>query len=380
MRQLFGRATMRLTIRWLLWFVGIGIYVMCLGGVFYYNLFKWTFDEKLKQDIIDTVKVYAPTIRNGLLKSPGVISFEEYDIMQSLAKDERIVSVLYLSRQGTVRWHKESRFIGKPWGEFEKEIPPPTNAINQAYAAKQPKVRQVPKEPLYEIGIPFSVRGDIIGIIDVVVSKAGADLLIGSAMRKYVLGAIGVLFLLGLPLYFFFHHYIILPLETLRDSVETISLKSFDLRFQAKEDEIGELAGAIMRLLGKMKIEIDGIVNRDHKYKESEQKWWRSLLGTIVPRSEYVIVVDENNNILYANFELARGMDAKNIHLLDVVDSQQQNLLRLVGQAFDKPGQLVEGETVFRDQNLNVRVLHVGESSEMNRTLIIFYPKSAVDL
>ena len=371
---------MRLTIKWLLWFVGIGVYVMFLGGVFYYNLFKWTFDEKLKQDVIETVKVYAPTMRAGLLKNPKVISFEEYDIMQSLAKDERISSILYLSRQGVVRWHKESRFIGKPFDEFQKDVPPPTDAISQAYLSKLPKVRQVPKEPFYEIAIPFSVRGEIIGIVNMMVSKAGADVLIGSAMRKYVFGAIGVLFLLGLPLYFFFHHYVISPLEALRDSIETISLKNFDLRFPPKKDELGDLAAAITRLLGKMKVEIEGIANRDKKYKDAEQKWWRSLLGTIVPGSEYVIVVDENNNILYSNFELSGGADAKNIHLLDVVDSQQQNLLRLVGQAFEAPDQSVEGETVFRGQNLNVKILHVGETAEMNRTLIMFYPKPAVSM
>ncbi|OGS55722.1 MAG: hypothetical protein A3J79_05970 [Elusimicrobia bacterium RIFOXYB2_FULL_62_6] len=366
--------------KWLLWFVGIGIYVMFLGGVFYYNLFKWTFDEKLKSEVIDTVKVYAPTMRGGLLKNAKVISFEEYDIMTNLAKDERISSILYLSRQGLVRWHKESRFIGKPFDEFQKDVPPPTDAISQAYLSKLPKVRQVPKEPFYEIAIPFSVRGEIIGIIDLLVSKAGADVLIGSAMRKYVFGAIGVLFLLGLPLYFFFHHYVISPMETLRDSIETISLKNFDLRFPPKKDELGDLAGAITRLLGKVKVEIEGIANRDKKYKDAEQKWWRSLLGTIVPGSQFVIVVDENNNILYANFELSGGADAKNIHLLDVVDSQQQNLLRLVGQAFEVPDQSVEGETVFRGQNLNVRVLHVGETSEMNRTLIMFYPKAGISM
>jgi len=371
---------MRLTLKWLLWFVGIGIYVMVLGGVFYFNLFKWTFDEKLKSDVIDTVKVYAPTMRKGLLKSPRAISFEEYDIMQSLAKDERISSILYLSRQGLVRWHREARFIGKPFDEFQKAVPPPTDAISQAYLSKLPKVRQVPKAPFYEIAIPFSVRGEIIGIMDMLVSKAGADMLIGSAMRRYMFGAVGVLFLLGLPLYFFFHHYVISPMETLRDSVETISLKNFDLRFPPKKDELGDLASAITRLLGKVKVEIEGIANRDKKYKDAEQKWWRSLLSAIVPGNEYVIVVDENNNILYANFELSGGTDAKNIHLLDVVDSQQQNLLRLVGQAFETPDQSVEGETVFRGQNLNLRILHVGETSEMNRTLIMFYPKPGISM
>ena len=275
-----------------------------------------------------------------------------------------------------MRWHKESRFIGVPWDEFQKTVPPPTDAIKQAYDSKMPKTRQVPNEPLYEIAIPFSVRGDIIGIIDLLVSRAGAKVLIGSAMRKYVFGALGVLFLLGLPLYFFFHHYVISPMDALRDSVESISLKNFDLRFPERYDEIGDLASAISSLLGKMKTEVDSISNRDKKYKEAEQKWWRSLLGIIVPACNYVIVVDENNNILYANFELAGAKDSGHIHLLDVVESQQQTLLRLVGQAFETPDQSVEGETVFKNQTLNVKVLHIGESSGINRTLILFYPKS----
>lgn len=300
--------------------------------------------------------------------------------MMSLAKDERITSMLYLDRMGKVRWHKEARFIGISWDELKTQIPPVTDAIAQAYMSKMPKVRQVKGEPFYEIAIPFSVRGDIIGVLNLLVSRAGAEVLIGSAMRKYVFGAIGVLFLLGLPLYFFFHHYVISPMEALRESVESVSLKNFDLRFPPRPDEVGDLAASINRLMGKMKVEIEGISNRDKTYKEAEQRWWRSLLNIIVPGNNYVIVVDENNSILYANFELAQGMDAKNIHLLDVVDSQQQTLLRLVGQAFEMPDQPVEGETVFKGQNLNVKVLHVGATAETNRTLILFYPKANISM
>jgi len=114
----------------------------------------------------------------------------------------------------------------------------------------------------------------------------------------------------GLPLYFFFHHYVISPMDVLRESVEGVSLKNFDLRFQARSDELGELAGAVTRLMGKMKVEIEGISNRDRTYLDAEQRWWRSLLNIIVPPTNFVIVVDENNSILYANFELAGGMPA----------------------------------------------------------------------
>ncbi len=371
---------MRLTGKWLLWFVMIGAYVMVLGGVFYYNLFKWTFDEKLKQDIVETVKVYAPTLRNGLLRNPRAITFEEYDIMQSLAKDERISSLVYISRQGAIRWYKEPRFLGMPWDEFQKQVPPPTDAITQAYLSKMPKTRQVPKEPFYEIAFPFSVRGEIVGIVDVLVSRAGAEVLIGSAMRKYVFLAVGVLFLLGLPLYFFFHHYVIAPLEVLRDSVDTISLKSMELRFVNRPDEVGELGQAISAFLQKIKGEMESQISKDKKYKDAEQKWWRALLGVIIPPDEYVIVVDENNSVLYANFELGEGPDAKNLHLLDVVDSQQQNLLRLVGQGFESPNRTIEGETVFKGQSSRVKVLHVGEGADLSRTLILFSPKKPVSI
>lgn len=351
---------------------------MSLGGVFYYNLFKWTFDEKLKQEMIEKVKVNALTLRNGLLKSSKAISFDEYDIMQLLIKDDRVSSIIYLSRQGAVRWHKESRFIGISWDEFQKDVPPPTDAISQAYISKMPKVRQIQKQPFYEIAIPFSVRGEIIGIVDLIVSRAGAEVLIGSAMRKYVFGALGVLFLLGLPLYFFLHHYVISPLELLRDGIGNISLKNPNLRFKPRRDEIGEISSSISLFLGKVKNEIEAISNKDKTYKSSEEKWWRMLLNTIMSAGQYVMVVDENNSILYANFELDAGMDSKNIHLLDVIDSQQQNLLRIVGNAFEEPDKLIEGETVFKNENMNVKVMHIEESSDVSRTLILFYPKSQI--
>jgi HAMP domain-containing protein len=365
---------MKLTFKWLLWFVGIGIYVMVLGGVFYYNLFKWTFDEKLKQDVIEIVKVHKPTIMNGLLKNPKAITFEEYDIMTSLSKDERISSVLYLSRLGTVRWHKESRFIGKTWDEFQKTIPMSTDAIPQSYYSKVAKVRPVPKQPFYEIAIPFTVRGEIIGVVDMFVSRAGAAVLIGSAMKKYVFGALGVLFLLGLPLYFFFHHYVISPMDSLCESIDAISIRNFDLRFPPRKDEIGELALSITKFLQKIRIEMDTMVVKNKKYMSTEQKWWVSLLDTILAKDQYVIVVDENNNILYADFELPGGADSKNIHLLDVIDSQQQNLLRLVGNAYETPDKIIEGETVFKGQNCSVKILHVGETSDISRTLIFLIP------
>jgi methyl-accepting chemotaxis protein len=366
---------MKISTKWTLWFVLIGVYVMTLGGVFFYNLFKWTFDEKLKMDVIDMVKNYAPTMRDGLLKNPGAVTFEEFSLMNdTLSKDQRVASIIYLNKTGIIRWHREARFIGMSWDQYIAQVPPLTDAIAQAIQFKKPVVRPVPKQSYYEIAIPLTVNNNIVGSLLLMVSKATSDVLVTSAMKKYVVGAIGVLFLLGIPFYFFFYHYIINPLESLSESIEGASFKSFELRFNAKNDEIGMVAESVNNLLQKVKKEIDTYNKKDIYFRELEERWWKTILKTIVPLNEYVIVVDEDNNVLYANFEL-KSVEGANTHLLDVVDSQQQNLLRFIGQAFDTPGEVVEGETIFKGQNLSVKVVHIGDTSELNRTLIHFYPK-----
>ncbi len=363
----------------MVWFVSIGIYVMFLGGVFYYNLFKWTFDEKLKQDIIEMAKIHTPTLRGGLLRNPKASTMDEFDIMSTLSKDERISSVLYLNKAGIVRWYKEARMMGIPFDEFQKTVGVITDAIPQAYLSKSPKVRRVPKQPLYEIAIPLSLRGEVIGILDLQVSRAGAEALINSAVKKYVVGAIGVLMLLGIPLLIFLQHFIIAPLGSLKDSIDAISTKSFDMHFAVRNDEIGELAGSIGEFLHKVKGELDGMSSRELMRSEAEQHWWRAILNTVILRGHTAIVVDEDNNILYANFEFSpdgSNPAAKKIHLLDVVDSQQQNLLRLIALALDSSNNAVEGETVFRGVSCRVKILHLKEVGDIRRTLILFEPRA----
>lgn len=366
---------MRIGTKFFLLYVIVGAYIMTLGGVFYHNLFKWMFDEKLKGDVIETMKTYAPTLREGLLKNPRSITFEEFKLMnESISRDERITSVVYLNRAGVIRWHRDPRFIGMSWDEYISQVPVLTDAIVQAKEAKSPKVRPVPKQPYYEIAIPLSVNNEIVGMLLLLVSRATSQALISSAMGNYVIGAVAVLVLLFVPIRVFMSHYIFSPLERLAEAVDAASFKTFELKFDIKNDEIGMLAESIANLLKKFKKEIDGYAKRDKYFREIEEKWWKTILKTIVPHDEYVIVVDENNNVLYANFEL-KNISSGSLHLLDVVDNQQQTLLRLVGQAFDNPGEIMEGETIFKGQNLAVKVVHIGDTPDLNRTLILLYPK-----
>ncbi len=367
---------MKLAAKWFLWFTGIGVYVMFLGGIFYYNLFKWTFDESLKQDALEMVRTHASKLINGLSRNQSAISMDEFDTITHFSKDERVASLLYLNKYGEIRWFKDPTKITMTFDQFQKEVTIPTDAIEQAWLSKQPVIRAVQNLPLYDIAIPLASRGEVLGILNMQISREGVVKVINKAMKKYVVGAIGVLLLLGIPLYFFLHHFVINPLLSLRDTVEAISFKSFDFKFQARSDEIGELAGVLANFLGKVKTEISNTMVKERQRGVAESRWWKTMLSSVVAKNHHAIIVDEDNSVLYTNIALSgtASADGKN-HLLDVIDTQQQDVLRLVGVALDRPNQVVETDTTFRSEACHVKAVHLDEEGELRRTIIIFEPK-----
>jgi hypothetical protein len=368
---------MKLSPKWFLWFTGIGVYVMFMGGIFYYNLFKWTFDEKLKQEAIDMVRLYAPMLINGLSRNQSAISMDEFDTITRFAKDDRVAALLYLNKYGEVRWFRDPSKMTMSFEEFSKQVTLPTDAIEQAWLAKSPMVRAVPNAPLYDIAIPLALRGEVLGVINLQVSREAGVRVIKKAMNQYAVGAVGVLLLLGMPLYFFLHHFVVNPLLMLRDSVESVSFKNLELKFPPRKDEIGELAGMLNVFLSKVKAELSNSMVKEKQRGVAEARWWQSILMAIVSKNHKAIVVDEDNSVLYTNFPVAGAAagDGK-LHLLDVIDSQQQDVLRLVGVALDRANQIVEADTMFKGEPCHVRAVHLEEDGELRRTLILFEPKS----
>ncbi|MBI4057388.1 MAG: hypothetical protein HY399_07590 [Elusimicrobia bacterium] len=372
---------MKLGSKWFLWLFSVAFYVIILGGFFFYRLFHWTFDEKLKQGSIEMVRVYAPTLLKGLQKNVDVITLDELDVMGTFSKDDRVAALLYLNKSGKVRWHKDASLMNMTYEDYGKKIGIPTNAIEQAYLSKSPKVREVPNQSVYDIAIPLSVRGDVLGIVDLQISRKGAESLIRSAMIYYFFGGLGVLFVLGFCLSWFMYRSILTPLATLRDALESLNVKNLDLKFGSRKDEIGDLAEVIGSFLYKIKTEMTSALGKEKQRETAEEQWWDRILSTIVGKGQKAIVVDEDNNVLHTNFPLQGGSAiGSKLHLLDIVDSQQQDLLRLVGIALDRPNELVEGDTVFHAEPCHVRVLHLKGQGEIKRTLILFEPKRAGSL
>ena len=78
---------------------------------------------------------------------------------------------------------------------------------------------------------------------------------------------------------------------------------------------------------------------------------------------------------MFANFAIPGVGEGQKTHLLDVVDSQQQDLLRLIGMALEKPNELMEGDTVFHSESRHVKIIHLAETGELKRTLVLFQPQ-----
>ena len=142
---------MKLNVKGMISFVSAGIIAVFVSGTCYPQPFSDSSSEILKNDIIKKIREYAPALRDGILKSPNVISKKESRIIQSIRSDERIVSIIYLSSTGRVRWHKVKRFIGATSDELQKEAPLPTDALLKAYINKTPQIKRVPDGSLYEL-------------------------------------------------------------------------------------------------------------------------------------------------------------------------------------------------------------------------------------
>ena len=371
---------MRISAKWLLAFLGIGVYVMTLGGVFCYNLFRWTFDEQLKRETLNLVLVYKPDLLEGLQRNPDAITMKEFSIMQSLAKDERVTQLVYLNRYGYVRWHKDPASINLSFDEYKKNYPVLTNAIHQAFLSKTPKIRSLTRDKLslYETAIPLANRQEVTGIVSMEVSRAGVQETIRSAMQKYVIGATGIILFLGVTLLIVLNRFVLHPLQMLKEGMDSLSVRNLELKLPKRSDEIGGLAGSLQGLLGRMRTEMETSKSKEKQREHWEQKRWESIV-LAVAGGRHAIIADENNNILYTNFPVAESLGVRSegsrLHLLDVVDSQQQDLLRLVNRALENPNQLVEGDTDFKNQPCHVRIINLEDQGEDRRTLIFFEPK-----
>lgn len=368
---------MKLTSKWLLWFVLVTVYASVIGGLFYYNLFKFVFDKKLQNEMVEMVRYRAPSLVQWLASRPkGEATFREAEVMKGLTRnDDRIKSLVYLNYDGSIRWHENTKFLRMSYSDYQNSVGFDTPAVVQAIRDRLPRAILFGDGDFYDMAIPLLAKDNMVaGVVNVTVSRESAKKLIEASMVRYAFGAFVMILLIGAVLYLFLVIKIIRPLGLLKDSIEAVSLNNLTLPFPKRRDEIGDVATSVTALLERVRGRFKNAENMEIMSVEKEQQWWKTILAITVPKGSRALVVDENNNILYTNFEL--DMQGKEqVHLLDIFDNRQQEIIQVVGEAMEKPGKVLRSTVTNKNVKYVVKAVQLLEDAGKNRIVLVLEPE-----
>lgn len=367
---------MKLTSKWLLWFVLVTVYAAILGGLFYYNLFKYVFDTKLQNEMVAMVRYRAPQLVQSLATKPKLVAFTEVDQMKEMMQnDSRLKSIVYLNYDGSIRWHENTKFIGMSYSDYNNAVGFDSGAVVQALRSGSPRAVLTSDGDDYEMAIPLLAKGNVVaGVVNLTVSRTGARELIHSSMIRYAVGAFIILLIIGGVLYLFLLFQVIRPLTVLKDNIEAVSFNNLTLPYPARSDEIGEVAAAVKGLLSKIATDMKGEEHEEIMSLDKEKTWWKAILAVSVPKGTRALVVDENYNVLYTNFEL-KLEEGHKVHLLDVFDGRQQEIIQILGKAAESPSKVLRGTAVSKDVNCLVKAVQLPDDAGKNRMIVVVEPE-----
>lgn len=368
---------MKLTSKWILWFALVTVYASVIGGLFYYNLFKFVFDKKLQNEMVEMVRYRAPSLVQQLASRPkGEATFREAEIMKSLVRnDDRIKTLVYLNYDGSIRWHENTKFLGMSYADYNTSVGFDTNSVVQAIRDQLPRAIMFGKGDYYDMAIPLLAKDNMVaGVVNVTVSRESAKKLIHSSMVRYAIGALIMIALIGGVLYLFLLLKIIRPLGALKDSVEAVSMNHLILEYPERSDEIGDVSKSITSLLEKIREDRKSLETGEVLSLENEKRWWKSVFAVMVPKGARAMVVDEDNNLLYANFEISIP-GKKQVHLLDIFDGRQQEIIQVVGEAMENPTKVLRGTVVNKNVQCVVKAVQLPDDAGKNRIVLVLEPE-----
>ena len=127
-------------------------------------------------------------------------------------------------------------------------------------------------------------------------------------------------------------------------------------------------------LLAKIREDIKGLEDVEIMSLEKEQRWWKTILAIAVPRGSRALVIDENNNILYTNFEL-KVKGKEKVHLLDIFDFRQQEIIQVVGEALENPTKVLRAPVTHKDSKFLVKAVQLPDDAGKNRIVLVLEPE-----
>lgn len=370
---------MKITFKWIVWFSITALWIGAMGGFACFYMFNFIFDKKLQSEMNETVRARVSFLVENIANSPsGEASVYEIDAMQEMMNnDPRIVDIIYMNPNATIRWYKDPELWRKPYEIGVAEHIFPTNAVYTAFTKQTIKINTFGKGAYYDMAFPMKGAKDVLaGVVALHVSRTEAKSLIAASMTQYAFGAFIVLLAMGVILWIFINYKIVDPLKDLNTAVRTVSLKDITLAYPERSDEIGAVAVSLNELFTKLRRELDSAYTDARSKKGAETVWWQSLLAVSVARGSRAIVVDHDNNVMFTNFELKVDKEGP-IHLLDIFGGDQPELIEVVGHAMDAAGKVFRGVASISGRPVDIRAVQLpGDIPSESRTMIVLEPQA----
>ncbi len=390
---------MKILPKWTVVFLFTGFYVFILAGIFYSNLFRWFFEEKLKQEIVALLYVNQNRFISGIVASPKVVTIEEVDTMQNFLKDSRIVHAILINKYGQIRWSPDTAMFGKRIEEYQAVRALPTDSIARSYVTKSPKYASFDRESknFYEVAVPLVSQGEVRGVISIEVSREETKATLAQGMTRFYTGAVGVVIVFLVTGVFFIYKIVLTPLSEIQDTIESISIVHPAWpKDQFRADEFGQIQKTIAVFLDKLRATMARMEKDRRDLGELEKNRWDQILKVLV-RSGGAMVLDGDNYVLASHnlgavlakspasatvktvADVFKGNTAaapvsvasapSKTHLLDMITSAE--LLQLINKALERPGNFFEGGVTLDAQLFGARVITISATQPQDqRTLV----------
>jgi serine/threonine protein kinase len=175
--------------------------LLLLGALIFRALLISVLQDEMIHGTMDSVEILSADLARGLDQDSTLPTFDEYDIMQRLLRDSRIADLVYLNRDGSVRWHPDPGLLAEPWDRYARgSDSPKTDAVFQTVRDRASRIRRVAGHEYWEVAIPVMDRGSPPAVVALVVAREAVLVRVREHMTKYWLSALGLFFAVGLLL------------------------------------------------------------------------------------------------------------------------------------------------------------------------------------
>jgi hypothetical protein len=115
--------------------------------------------------------LHGAVLAAGLREDGRAITGRELEIMRRLARSPGVASVVYLDRNGTVRWCEDSQLAGVTSADYQRATGASLQSASEVLTSTAPRVRRVPETPVYEAAIPILEGAVTVGVLSLWVRR-----------------------------------------------------------------------------------------------------------------------------------------------------------------------------------------------------------------